>query len=188
MIRRLPLLALLFAGACASAQRPAAPAAHPSAARLGSELKLRLPASTGGEVTLESFRGRPLVVVFFATWAERADALLPQLQRLAAESRLEVVAVALDEDPRFVAPFVRRHALRFPVLLDPGGETSERELPLRVLPTVAVLDANGRVSQLHEQLRKGVLKRIAARAKELEGSAGTGALRGPEAASPETAR
>ncbi|MFN7135047.1 MAG: TlpA family protein disulfide reductase [Myxococcales bacterium] len=138
-------------------------------------MQLTLPQLRGGQLSVASLQGSPAVLVFFATWAERAELLLPQAEQLARDPDVKVVAVALDEDLRFVQPFVERFALTIPVLLDGGGASTEKLLPLKVVPTVVVLDADGRVTEVFEEVRRNGLERLKATVRKLkrrEASAG----------------
>lgn len=172
MSRALPLLLLLGAAGCASSPPVTVGARASRLEIVGRALPPDL--SSGSAGALEPFRGRPVLVVFFATWSARAGTLLPRLQALATERSLPVVGVALDEDSRFVAPFVERHALTFPILLDPGGRELEDVLPLRILPTLVLLDAQGHIVEIDEAQRTNALNRIVRRLQRLEGASGDG--------------
>jgi thiol-disulfide isomerase/thioredoxin len=56
----------------------------------------------GGPVRLETLRGRPAIVNFWASWCVPCRAELASLDRLAASrsNRLTVIAASVDEDPR----------------------------------------------------------------------------------------
>jgi len=93
------------------------------------------------------WRGRALVVNFWATWCPPCVAEMPALDRLhAALAREGIEVLALSNDrggAAVVAPFYQRTGLRhIGIWLDPRGATG-RALGVRVLPTTIILDRRG---------------------------------------------
>jgi thiol-disulfide isomerase/thioredoxin len=78
----------------------------------------------GGSLDLASFRGRPLLLNFWATWCAACRIELPALDKL-RESRkgLNIIAVSEDRGTRQqVGRFVRSLGIRnLPIYLDPNG-------------------------------------------------------------------
>jgi thiol-disulfide isomerase/thioredoxin len=102
----------------------------------------------GKELTLADFRGRLLVVNYWATWCAPCVEEMPSLDRLHAAlspEGIEVAAISVDRGGmRQVAPFFEVHGLKhLPVYLDPSG-ASMRALGVRGLPTTIVIDRRGR--------------------------------------------
>lgn len=83
-----------------------------------------IPRPGGGALDLASFRGKMVLVNFWATWCPACRTELPILDRLAGNGRadLAVVAVSTDRDRPLVAPFVKKLKLRHLAIgFDPGG-------------------------------------------------------------------
>ena len=143
MMRPASLLALATLIACSAAPPPALVEGAPlGQARHGLEAERSLQLERPGKI---------VVVVFFATWSEAARAVLTQVEKLHSElaaQGVEAIGVAIDEDQRFVAPFVGELGLTFEVLADPGARKAERLARLEAVPTVAVLDAERTVRLL----------------------------------------
>jgi thiol-disulfide isomerase/thioredoxin len=83
-----------------------------------------IPRLGGGALDLASFRGKVLLLNFWATWCPACRTELPILDRLAGGGRadLAVVAITTDRDRSLVAPFVKKLNLRhLAIAFDPGG-------------------------------------------------------------------
>ena len=83
-----------------------------------------IPRLGGGALDLASFRGKVVLVNFWATWCPACRTELPILDRLAGNGRadLAVVAITTDRDRSLVAPFVKKLKLRHLAIgFDPGG-------------------------------------------------------------------
>lgn len=109
-------------------------------------------------VELASFRGRAVLLNFWATWCPPCVFEMPALDRLAARypsDRFVVVAVSIDETgAQAVLPFVERNNLsHVSVYLDPGQNLGyltgtrppESGFALYGLPISYVIDSDGRV-------------------------------------------
>jgi peroxiredoxin len=98
---------------------------------------------TGDARPLESFRGRTVLVHFFATWCEPCVPELASLQRLALASRdqpLAIVAIDVGEVDLRVRAFFEKRPVDFPVLLD-RDRAITKAWSITALPSTIVLDA-----------------------------------------------
>ncbi len=80
-----------------------------------------LPNLEGSETSLEDFRGRVVLLNFWATWCKPCKDEMPSMERLYQELReegFELVAVSVDEEAAPVLEFRDRYELTFPILLD----------------------------------------------------------------------
>lgn len=103
--------------------------------------------AAGQTFGFEAFRGKALVVNFWATWCPPCVTEMPALDRLhamVAPDGIEVLALSNDRGGRAqVEPFYRRTNLRhMAIWLDPRGATG-RALQVRVLPTTILIDRGG---------------------------------------------
>ena len=115
--------------------------------------EFRLPLLQSGDAALSDYRGRPVVVNFWASWCEPCRTEMPDLISAHAAHRtsgLEVLAVNLTDQEvrRDVRVFVAELGMTFPVLLDERGRT-RRQYELVLIPTTVFVDTAGVVRLLH---------------------------------------
>ena len=143
----LPCSILVAAGLAAGSRAPASAAAKiPTPGE--PVLEFTLPDLEGNQVSLSSFRGRLVLVHFWATWC---PVCLDEMSILEQASRahpgdLTVLGVNLGEKPARVAAYVRRAGIAFPILLDSRGKVAARYGVLS-LPITLVVGPDGRMAE-----------------------------------------
>jgi peroxiredoxin len=87
----------------------------------------------GNEVRLSDFRGKVVVLNFWATWCPPCITEWPQVhqlaERLAEDDDVVVIALSVDEEPSVIAPFLATMALEqthVKVLWDPEPEARRK--------------------------------------------------------------
>ena len=112
----------------------------------------------GNKVSLSSYKGRPLVVDFWATWCGPCKVEIPWFEKLHDQYRsqgLEIIGISADDldkdDPaklftekRDIADFASKMHMNYPVLLD-GGSLENQYGGLDALPTTFFIDRNGKI-------------------------------------------
>jgi thiol-disulfide isomerase/thioredoxin len=104
----------------------------------------------GTEVSLDSLRGRTVVLNFWASWCAPCEAETPILNAVAARYRSQgrdVVVVGVDvQDLRENAlDFARRTGVSYPLLRD-GTDNAMRDFEVPALPESFVVDPSGRIA------------------------------------------
>ena len=158
---------LAGAGGALWRERRAADDAAPAAA-VQAFWRLRFATPDGGELVLAGFRGRPLLLNFWATWCPPCVREMPALdrfQRAHAARGWQVLGLAVDRaEP--VREFLRRTPVSFPIgLAGLDGTALSRTLgnSAGALPFSVVFDAAGEVRQRHlGETSETVLERFAA--------------------------
>ena len=116
---------------------------HPDAPAPGFELK----ALDGTTHRLDDYRGKVVLLNFWASWCPPCLAELPGIQRLAdqlADEPFQVLLINVAESPFRVAKFMKLVGVRLLSLLDPDGATF-RAWGGSIYPTSFILDAEGRI-------------------------------------------
>lgn len=101
----------------------------------------------GATRTLADYRGKVVVLNFWASWCPPCLREMPSMERLRvkmAGQPLAVVALDSAETRQEVDAFLAKMTLGFPILLDPDGSNTKR-WKVFALPTTFLLDAEGRV-------------------------------------------
>ncbi len=130
---------------------------------------LTLPDSDGREQALAQWRGKVIVVNFWATWCAPCREEMPEFVKAQNEwggKGLQFVGVAIDEADK-VKPFIREIGLNYPSLIGGYGAMELSKAlgnQLMALPFTIVIDRQGAVAHKQlgplkpEQLRRIVVK------------------------------
>lgn len=108
---------------------------------------LKLKDLEGREHALEDYRGKVVLVNFWATWCEPCKEEMPSIERLrrSLEGRaFAVLAVNLAEPDAIVQAFLARVPLGFPVLMDRDAAAA-KAWKARMLPATFIVGTDGRV-------------------------------------------
>ncbi len=101
----------------------------------------------GNRVGLESFRGKVVLINFWATWCVPCLIEMPSLEKLYRRFRSQgftVLAVSIDKAGG-VKEFIDERKLSFPVLLD-KDETAERLYHSHTIPITYVVSRSGHIT------------------------------------------
>jgi len=104
-----------------------------------------------GDVSLESLRGKTVLVDFWASWCGPCRQSFPwmnDLQKRYGDKGLTIVAVNLDKDREFANAFLAEVPASFTVVFDPAGTTAER-YKVKAMPTTVLVSADGHVLVTH---------------------------------------
>lgn len=106
-----------------------------------------LPSLDGTETSLSSFRGKVVLLNFWATWCPPCRAEMPSMEtlyRTLAPDGFEIVAVDMQESEDVVRNYITENGHTFPVLLDRTGATG-RTYAVRGIPTSYLIGRDGMV-------------------------------------------
>ena len=140
---------------CSRVDDPARSGDEPAAA--GEELRGQAPDFTltdlqGRSVRLADFKGRAVVIDFWATWCPPCLFQVPELNAFWKKHRaagdIVVVGVAVDaEGAEVVGPWVAEQGVEYPILM--GDEALARRFGAQGFPTLAIVRPDGSLDSLH---------------------------------------
>jgi len=103
-------------------------------------------------VALERYKGKPLVVNFWARWCAPCRAEIPELNkfRAANKGKIEVLGIGIEDDAPPAKQFARKYQIDYPVFV-----AKEKGIPLMQalgnskggLPYTLFIDRDGKVIQ-----------------------------------------
>lgn len=137
----LPLIALLVVGL----GRDPHQMASPLVGRPAPPFSLR-PAGGGPPVSLESLRGRPVVLNFWATWCQpcfKEHGVLAEGAR-GYGSSVQFLGVIYEDQEPLVLDFLRRQGSAYPSLMDEDGKTAIA-FGVYGVPETFFIDAQGTI-------------------------------------------
>lgn len=135
----------------------------------GAPPKLALPDLDGRRFDLADYRGKTVVIDFWATWCPPCVFQVPELNavwRLHRDSgNVIVVGVAVDvEGAAVVGPWVEEQRVEYPILI--GDESLARQFGAVGFPTLVIVAPDGHIESSHSGLIEAdELERLVARAR-----------------------
>jgi thiol-disulfide isomerase/thioredoxin len=145
---------ILFALALVACSAPAKPALQ----QLPADAKLVDGAETF--LAMERYKGRVVVLDFWAGWCGECKRTIPQVQRLAAafaSDGLLVVGVNAGEQQAVAVRYAKELGIEYPIALDPELELSDR-LGGGRLPLLVVVDRDGTIVHRAKQVDEETLR------------------------------
>ncbi len=130
-------LALVLLAACSSSHR----------GELSAAPNFELKDLSGNVVRLDSFRGHPVFLDFWATWCGPCRMSIPMVQDFYARHKAEglvVLGMNMDDDPSGVYGFVKQMKMTYPVLFA-ANSSAPGDYDVEGIPHFVFIDAKGQV-------------------------------------------
>ena len=117
-----------------------------NAGRIAPDFKL--PALDGGTINFSGYRGKAVLLNFWATWCGPCKIEMPwfvELQKKYQSKGFQVIGVAEDaDDPSGVAQFAKRLGVNYPIAIG-SDAVSDLYGGVEALPSSFYIDRNGRI-------------------------------------------
>ena len=151
----------------ASTQAAKAAGARTRLDSVGKVISFRGQSPAGGMVDLASYRGKVVLIQYWATWCGPCKADMAMLKELLAKygsAGLTILGVNLDGAAKEMADYLAENRLPWPQIREEGGLDSRpaNELGILTLPTMILVDQQGRVVNRNVQITEleGELKKL----------------------------
>ncbi len=111
--------------------------------------KFTLANLAGEKIALENFRGKAVLIDFWATWCKPCVKSMPALQKLhdkLSPAGFTVLGISIDEEGRKkVEAFIKKHQIAYPILLDAETNPAWKIYKVKVIPAMFLVDQQGRI-------------------------------------------
>jgi peroxiredoxin len=104
----------------------------------------------GEELSLSDFRGKPVLLNFWATWCPPCRAEIPALEQASRqlEGRAVILGVDVQESPGTVQAFMEEAGITYAVVIDPDAVVAHT-YRIRAYPTTYFIDPRGVIVELY---------------------------------------
>lgn len=107
----------------------------------------------GKSWTLKALRGKVVLVNFWATWCPPCRAELPDLKALAADYPRDLIILGIStETEEELRPFVKKEAIKYPILSDADSKVS-KEFGVLGIPRTMIYDRTGKLAAQAADMR-----------------------------------
>jgi peroxiredoxin len=113
-------------------------------------IPIEVKTSGGKEITLETYRGKVLLLDFWASWCRPCRQEMPNVKKVYNEFNgkgFEILGVSLDESSKNFQSYVNKQDIVWPQIFDGKGWNSEvaKKYAVNSIPATFLLDRSGRV-------------------------------------------
>jgi peroxiredoxin len=101
----------------------------------------------GKTINLKDYRGKVVLLNFWASWCPPCVHEMPSMAALKTQLKgqdFEILAANLAEDKAAINAFVKSHPVNFPILLDPKG-SAVKEWKVFAYPSSYLIDKKGQI-------------------------------------------
>jgi len=146
---------------------PVGQAAMPSVGSVAPDFTLK--SNSGKNLKLSEYRGRVVMINFWATWCGPCREEMPLLNRIQGQYRkagLILLGVNIDGRTDAAQAMVKNLGISFPILFDTNKRVS-RLYDVNAMPSTLLIDRDGKVRYIHLGYRPGYESRYESQVREL---------------------
>jgi len=129
-----------------------------------------LRSNQGDNKKLSEYRGKVVLINFWASWCAPCQQELPKLSELKGlhdQYDFELLAVNIDEEPEKALRLAKKLGIEFPVLFDENKQVSKL-YDIDAMPMTILVDRNGEVRYMHRGYKESYLSLYQKQIKQLK--------------------
>lgn len=106
-------------------------------------------------VKLSDFKGKKVLINFWATWCPPCRMEMPHMQKFYEDYSSQGVVIlginitATEQSPDAAIPFAKKYGLTYPIVLDENGTTMDK-YQVTAYPTTYVVDSQGIIREVFQ--------------------------------------
>lgn len=108
--------------------------------------------SEGVEVKVSDYKGKVVIVSFWASWCAPCRQELPVLsgiQKSATAKKLQVLSINIDEDRRLYKKLTEALSLGEVIMVSDAKHKVKKKYGVEGIPHMVIIDAEGKVASVH---------------------------------------
>ena len=120
-----------------------------------------LKSASGKNIRLSEFKGRVVLLNFWATWCGPCAEEIPHLNKLHESLDtydFELLGINLDEDQSKAMHLANKLNVNFPVLFDEEKDVS-KSFSIDAMPTTILIDRSGKIRHINRGFKKGSIEK-----------------------------
>lgn len=104
----------------------------------------------GKSLSIEKFKGKVVLLDFWATWCKPCIAEMPNVKRLYKQYQkegFEIIGISLDHQKASLESYIKRNDIQWPQFFDGAAWNNEiaQKYKVRSIPATYLLDRNGKI-------------------------------------------
>jgi peroxiredoxin len=126
-----------------------------NSANLVKAVSFSLPGVAGQQVSLDDYRGKVVLVDFWASWCTPCIRSFPWMNKMIdnySDDDFAVIAINMDQDPELAKKFLQRYPNKMTIAFDPNGTVAEL-YEVMGLPNSFILNKEGEIVYKHVGFR-----------------------------------
>ena len=155
---------LIFASSCKKGEVEINP---PSVGDTAPDFTLK--GINGNTSSLADYKGKVVMVEFWATWCPPCKELTPILEKIHKKYKdkgfIILALVSEDEGEAAIRSFIKEHGITYPVLL--ADQETMRHYGISSIPVTFIINKEGRVVTIHMGNTQGIMQKLTSEIERL---------------------
>ncbi|MEK6582276.1 MAG: TlpA disulfide reductase family protein [Nitrospirota bacterium] len=123
----------------------------------------------GNTISLADYKGKVVMVEFWATWCPPCKELTPILEKIHKKYKdkgfIILALVSEDEGEAAIRSFIKEYGITYPVLL--ADQETMRHYGISSIPVTFIINKEGRVVTIHMGNTQGIMQKLTSEIERL---------------------